>query len=107
MHSDHDAWRAERRQRFFRHLPWLLPVGLIAGAALVYGFGQLFVWLWRQTIVDIFGVKPISFWQAWGLILLAQFLFKANMRPTARTGRWRGRWHRDREGSGAGEPERA
>ena len=38
------------------------------------------------------GFKPISFWQAWGLILLSQILFKANMHSTARTGRWR---HRD------------
>ena len=45
----------------------------------------------RVTVVDIFAFKPISFWQAWGLILLSQILFKANIRPTTRTGRWRRR----------------
>ncbi len=91
MDPEYAAWREERRRRFRRNLPWLIPVGLVAGAALFYGFGQLFVWLWAQTLVDIFGIKPITFWQAWGLILLAQFLFKANMQPTARTGNWRAR----------------
>ena len=88
-----DTDREERRRKFRRNLPWLIPVGLIVGAGLFYGVGQLTVWLWRVTVVDLFAFKPISFWQAWGLIVLSQILFKANVRPTARTGprrRWRG-----------------
>lgn len=100
MDPEYEAWRDERRRRFFRNLPWIIPAVLIGGAALFYGFGQLFVWLWRQTVVDLFGWKPITFWQGWGLILLAQFLFKANMQPVARTGRWRGGWHRSSAPSG-------
>jgi len=45
------------------------------------------------TLGDIFGVKPISFWQAWGLMLLSQILFKAHMQPMARTGRRGHRFH--------------
>jgi hypothetical protein len=33
----------------------------------------------RVTLDDIFGIKPISFWQASGLILPSQLPFKANM----------------------------
>ena len=83
--------REDRPRRFRSKLPWLVPLGLVVATGLFFGFGHLVVWLWRQTLVDLFAVKPISFWQAWGLILLAQIFFKANMQPTARTGRWRGR----------------
>ena len=92
MYDDFDADREERRRKFLRNLPWIVPAALVVGAALFYGIGNLLVWLWRVTVVDIFAFKPISFWQAWGLILLSQILFKANVRPTTRTGRW-GRAH--------------
>ena len=89
-----------------RHLVWLIPAVLVVGSGLFYGFGTLVTWLWRVTLVDIFAIKPISFWQAWGLILLSQFLFKANVRPTARTGRWRRRMREcgDSPESGPGQP---
>ena len=84
---DPDGRRRFRRQ----HLVWVIPAVLVVGVGLFFGVGNLVAWLWRVTLVDIFAIKPISFWQAWGLLLLAQFLFKANMQPTTRTGRWRRR----------------
>lgn len=106
MHMEFDAEREERRRRFLRNLPWLIPAALVVGTALFFGLGKLVVWLWRETLVDIFGIKPISFWQAWGLILLSQILFKANMQPTARTGRWRRRYvpAGDSPGMESGQP---
>jgi amino acid permease len=84
--------RREGRRRFVRrNLFWLAPIGAVAGTGLFIGLGFLVTWLWRVTLGDIFGLKPISFWQAWGLMLLSQILFKANMQPTARTGRMHGR----------------
>jgi hypothetical protein len=61
------------------HLLWMVPAGAAVVSALFFGLGHLLVWLWRVTVVDIFGVKAISFWQAWGLLLLCQLLFKANV----------------------------
>ena len=83
--------RRERQRRFVRqNLLWLAPLGAVGGVGVFIGLGFLVAWLWRETLGDIFGLKPISFWQAWGLMLLSQFLFKANMQPTMRTGsRWR------------------
>lgn len=110
MHSDHDAWRADRRARFRRNLPWLVPTILVVGTAAFIGFGHLFVWLWRVTVVDLFGWKEVSFWQAWGLIALSQILFKANMHSTTRTGGWRhrrGRWGDAGPGPAVEQPERA
>lgn len=98
MHTHVDD-QGERRRRFLRNLPWLVPLGLLVGVGLFFGVGTLVQWLWRVTLVDIFAIKPISFWQAWGLLLLAQFLFKANLRPSTRTGRWR------RGGPGMAPPE--
>jgi hypothetical protein len=79
--------RREKRRRFVRsNLPWLVPLGMLAGAGFFIGLGFLVTWLWRVTLGDIFGLKPIGFWQAWGLILLSQILFKANVQPALRTG---------------------
>lgn len=96
MDTDYAAYREERRRRFLRHLPWIIPTVLVVGTAIFFGLGHLVVWLWRETLVDLFAIKPISFWQAWGLILLAQILFKANIHSTARTGSWRRRYDSSR-----------
>jgi hypothetical protein len=93
MHEDFEARRMRRRRFVRRNLAWIVPLGVAAAVGFFFGIGTLVEWLWRVTLVDIFAIKPISFWQAWGLILLSQFLFKANMQPTTRTGRWR---YRDR-----------
>ncbi len=91
MNDDYEARRATLRRFLRGNVVWLAPVALVVGSALFYGFGKLVQWLWLVTLVDIFAIKPISFWQAWGLLLLSQFLFKANMQPMTRTGRWRRR----------------
>jgi hypothetical protein len=80
-----------RRRLNRRNLVWIAPLAVAGAVGLFFGLGTLVAWLWRVTLVEIFAIKPISFWQAWGLILLAQILFKANMQPTTRTGRWQRR----------------
>jgi hypothetical protein len=67
--------------RAFRrvHLLWIVPLAMAAAVGLFIGVGFLVTWLWRVTITDVFGVKTISFWQAWGLLLLSQLLFKAHV----------------------------
>ena len=92
--------RHRARSMLRRNLVWIAPLALVAGFGLFIGIGTLVQWLWRETVVDIFAIKPISFWQAWGLILLSQILFKANMQPTTRTRR---RWRRAPAGSDAPE----
>ena len=52
--------------------------------ALVVALGALFaipvMLLWNYCLVGaIDGVKEVSFLQAWGLYILANFLFKANV----------------------------
>jgi hypothetical protein len=89
MDEDFEARRLKRRMFLRRNVVWIAPLGTAAAVGFFFGIGNLVQWLWRVTLVDIFAIKPISFWQAWGLILLSQILFKANMQPMARTGRRR------------------
>jgi hypothetical protein len=91
MHEDFEARREAHRRFLRRNVIWIAPLGALAAVGLFFGVGNLVEWLWRVTLVDIFAIKPISFWQAWGLVLLSQILFKANVQPTTRTGRWRRR----------------
>lgn len=35
----------------------------------------LFQWLWNLTMLDVFGLKRIRYWQAFRLIVMAVILF--------------------------------
>ena len=35
----------------------------------------LFLWLWNITVPQVFGLKTITFWQAFRLMLIAGILF--------------------------------
>jgi hypothetical protein len=62
------------RWRIFR----LIGLG-IAGVALAGLFalvlGVVVQWLWNWLMPDIFGLNPISYWQAFGLLFLGKLLF--------------------------------
>jgi hypothetical protein len=51
--------------------------GLIfaAGMALIFGF--VVMWLWNWLMPELFGLGKITFWQAWGLVVLSHILFKS------------------------------
>ena len=62
--------------------PWRIfrLIGLgIAGVVLAGLFalvlGVVVQWLWNWLMPDIFGLNPISYWQAFGLLFLAKLLF--------------------------------
>jgi hypothetical protein len=51
---------------------WLylfIAVNCLLGAVPVY-------YLWNWLMPEIFGLKSINFWQAWGLLFLCSFLFR-------------------------------
>ena len=49
---------------------------VILGAGLLFLFGFIVRALWNWLMPDIFGLKQITYWQAWGLIILSSILFK-------------------------------
>jgi hypothetical protein len=51
---------------------WLfLPMAI----AVFFLVTLLFQWLWNTTMPQVFGLRPITFWQAFRLLLMASFLF--------------------------------
>jgi len=53
--------------------PDLLIIGLIV--LLVFILPALLQWLWNMTIPDVFGLRTITFWQAFRLLLICGILF--------------------------------
>lgn len=56
----------------YRKLRFLMPLGILAFIALLTLLVQT---LWNGVLVDVTGVKTVTYWQALGLLLLAKILF--------------------------------
>jgi hypothetical protein len=57
-------------------------VGMVIGGAclgvlIAFLFGWVLMLLWNWLMPSIFGLPVITFWKAWGLIILAHILFKS------------------------------
>ncbi|MCX6310658.1 MAG: hypothetical protein NT084_03385 [Bacteroidetes bacterium] len=74
---------------------------VVALAAL--GFGYVTMQLWNWLMPAVFGLKMISFWQAFGILILAKILFGGFHRGTGgkccghggwknHGGHWKNRW---------------
>ena len=57
----------------------------LGGVALVVVFGAVLalpvMWLWNGVLPNLFAtavIKPIDFWNAWGLLILCGLLFKGS-----------------------------
>lgn len=68
-------------------------VFLAAGMALL--FGLVVLWLWNWLMPAIFGLPAITFWQAWGLVVLSHILFKSFPHHAHHNDHWKDRF-RDR-----------
>jgi hypothetical protein len=53
--------------------------GLALAAGIAFLFGWILMLLWNWLMPEIFGVKTIGYWQAWGLFILASILFKGGL----------------------------
>ena len=47
----------------------------LAGVGLLFLFGWVVMLLWNWLMPEIFGLKTVTYWQAWGLLLLSSILF--------------------------------
>ena len=71
--KDENAWWNDRS------LPQKILMGIgfaILGIGLLFLFGYVVMLLWNWLVPDIFGLKRVSYWQAWGLLALCTILFK-------------------------------
>jgi hypothetical protein len=48
---------------------------IILGAGLVFLFGWVVMLLWNWLMPDIFGLKTLTYWKAWGVLVLSCILF--------------------------------
>jgi hypothetical protein len=55
----------------------LVVGGVVLAALAAFLFGLVVMLLWNWLMPELFGLKVLSYWQAWGLVLLAHILFKA------------------------------
>ncbi len=63
-----------------KHFGYNIVLWILGGVSLAifmaFVFGAVVMLLWNRLMPDIFGLKTITYWQAWGLVLLAHLLFK-------------------------------
>ena len=62
-----------------RSLPVKILMGIgfgILGLGLMAFFGWVVMALWNWLMPDLFGLKRIGYWQAWGLLILCKILFR-------------------------------
>ena len=50
--------------------------GAILGLVFLALFGLVTMKLWNALMPEIFGIKSISYWQAWGLLILSCIFFR-------------------------------
>ena len=73
--GDSDEWWTDRS------LPVKIVMGIgfgILGVGLMFLFGWVVMLLWNWLMPDIFGLTRVTYWQAWGLLLLSCILLKGN-----------------------------
>ena len=79
----------------FKHwaiIPMII-VGIIIAVLMAFLLGYFVMLLWNWLMPVIFGITRITYWQAWGLVLLCHILFKFN--PLSHGHRHvKKRWHR-------------
>ena len=73
------------KEHFKRFRP-LQIVGIVTGGlvfvfAMAFLFGYFVMLLWNWLMPAIFGLVKITYWQAWGLVLLSHILFKFGIYP--------------------------
>lgn len=71
-------FQEKKEFRFFKMIPWIV-LGIVGAAALALLFGLILMLLWNWIMPEIFGLPEVTYWQAWGLVLLAHILFKGPM----------------------------
>lgn len=86
----HDLRR--RRYSVFRIIGITIG-GLAMAVVFALVFGILVKWLWNGLMPGIFGVGTITYWQAFGIIILAKLLFGSFGRHCH--DRYNRKWHPD------------
>lgn len=75
---------------------FIAPLGIAAMALFIVVGGFLVQQLWNWLLPALFGLPSITFWQAWGILVLSRILFGGwghhGPRGPSMRGRMRDRW---------------
>jgi hypothetical protein len=58
-----------------RHWFWMAPVAVLGIALVIFIGGEIVKQLWNWLMPPIFGLREVTFWQAFGLLALCRVLF--------------------------------
>ena len=62
---------------------FLLILGAIFVVALVsFLYGAILMWLWNAVIVIVFAAPALTYWQAYGICIICNLLFKSTNTST-------------------------
>jgi len=53
----------------------LSPVAILGLALCAFLGGEIVLQLWNRLVPELFGLRPVTFWQALGLLALCRVLF--------------------------------
>ncbi|MDA3811165.1 MAG: hypothetical protein PF518_12655 [Spirochaetaceae bacterium] len=93
-HCNSDSWWEERMLGMKIFLGFLMGIGFVG---LIFLFGWVVMLLWNWLMPEIFGLKQLSYWQAWGLLILSSILFKSFPSGGSSEGGKRGKHRRRKE----------
>jgi hypothetical protein len=72
--GNHDRYSNDKRGKALRIVGHVF-VGLIFAVAFALVFGLLVKLIWNSLMPSIFSLKEITYWQAFGIVILAKLLF--------------------------------
>ena len=93
-----------RRHKKWSEWPRGAKIAVMAAAGVVLGpaffalFGFVTMWLWNWLMPAIFKLPAVGFWQAVGILLLSQILFRGGHMGRAGRRRWKKERIRERMG---------
>ena len=94
----------DSRHKRWSEWPRGAKIAVMAAAAVVFVptffalFGFVTMWLWNWLMPAIFKLPAIGFWQAVGILLLSQILFRGGHMGRAGRRRWKKERIRERMG---------
>ena len=100
--------KREKLRLWFRSGPGIalaILMGFIGIIVIAFLFGYVVMALWNWLMPALFGLKTITFWQAFVMIILAKILFGRMGPGGGGPGRWRHRHHPMADGEGCRDPE--
>jgi hypothetical protein len=98
--GNHDYNSNSTRNKTFRIVGHVF-VGLLFAVAFALVFGLLVKFIWNSLMPAIFNLKEITYWQAFGIIILAKLLFGGfghrHQDRREKSGKYFPHWHRSDE----------